>query len=88
MPRTLARIVWALIALAAAVSMGTIAQSQGEPVNSTWLVVAAVCTYLIGYRFYAAFIAAKVMALDDTRATPAERLRVEPMPDHPCLIRQ
>jgi carbon starvation protein len=61
--------------MAAAVSMGAIAQSQGEPVNSTWLVVAAVCTYLIGYRFYAAFIAAKVMALDDTRATPAERLR-------------
>lgn len=55
--------------------MGAIAQSQGEPVNSTWLVVASVCTYLIGYRFYAAFIAAKVMALDDTRATPAERLR-------------
>jgi carbon starvation protein len=69
------RILWALIAIAAAVSMGVIAQSQGEPVNSTWLVVAAVCTYLIGYRFYAAFIAAKVMALDDTRATPAERLR-------------
>ncbi|MEO5926498.1 MAG: carbon starvation CstA family protein [Bryobacteraceae bacterium] len=69
------RIVWALIAIAAAVSMGVIAQSQGEPVNSTWLVVASVCTYLIGYRFYAAFIAAKVMALDDTRATPAERLR-------------
>ena len=75
MPRNLARILWALIALAAAVCMGVIAQSQGEPVNSTWLVVAAVCTYLIGYRFYAAFIAAKVMALDDTRATPAERLR-------------
>ncbi len=69
------RILWALVALAAAVSMGAIAQSQGEPVNSTWLVVAAVCTYLIGYRFYASFIAAKVMALDDTRATPAERLR-------------
>ncbi len=55
--------------------MGVIAQSQGEPVNSTWLVVAAVCTHSIGYRFYAAFIAAKVMALDDkrrdTRRTPA-----------------
>ena len=73
--RSMFRILWALVALAAAVSMGAIAQSQGEPVNSTWLVVAAVCTYLIGYRFYASFIAAKVMALDDTRATPAERLR-------------
>jgi carbon starvation protein len=68
------RIVWGIISLAAAVSFGAIAESRGEPVNSTWLVVAAVCTYLIGFRFYAAFIAAKVMALD-TRATPAERLR-------------
>jgi carbon starvation protein len=67
MPRTLARILWAVVAIAAAVSMGTIAQSRGEPVNSTWLVVAAVCTYLIGYRFYAAFIAAKVMVLDNIR---------------------
>ncbi|MEP7354424.1 MAG: carbon starvation CstA family protein [Acidobacteriota bacterium] len=68
------RILWALIAVAAAASLGVVAQSHGEPVNSTWLVVAAVCTYLIGYRFYAGFIAAKVMALDN-RATPAERLR-------------
>ena len=34
-----------------------------------------VCTYLVGYRFYGNFIAARVMALDDRRATPAERLR-------------
>jgi carbon starvation protein len=54
--------------------MGAVASSQGEPVNSTWLVIAAVCTYLIGFRVYAGFIAAKVMALDN-RATPAERLR-------------
>ncbi|MEP6962242.1 MAG: carbon starvation CstA family protein [Acidobacteriota bacterium] len=74
MPRTLARILWALVAVAAALSLGVIAENQGESVNSTWLVVAAVCTYLIGYRFYAGFIAAKVMALDN-RATPAERLR-------------
>ena len=55
--------------------MGVIASGRGEPVNSLWLVIAAVCTYLIGYRFYAAFLAAKVMALDNRRATPAERLR-------------
>jgi carbon starvation protein len=69
------RIVWAVIAIAAAVAMGAVAANRGEPVNSTWLVIAAVCTYLIGYRFYAGFIAAKVMALDNRRATPAERLR-------------
>ena len=55
--------------------MGVIAQSRGEPVNSIWLIIAAVCTYLIGYRFYAGFLAAKAMALDNRRATPAERLR-------------
>ncbi len=75
MLRFFSRLLWALIAIAAAFAMATIAQSRGEPVNSMWLVVAAVCTYLIGYRFYAAFLAARVMALDDRRATPAERLR-------------
>ena len=55
--------------------MGAVANSRGEPVNSTWLVIASVCTYLVGYRFYAGFVAARVMALDDNRATPAERLR-------------
>ncbi len=75
MPRSIARILWGLVSLGAAIGLGAVASSQGEPVNSTWLVVAAVCTYLVGYRFYAGFIAAKVMALDNSRATPAERLR-------------
>jgi carbon starvation protein len=75
MPRFLARALWALTAVAAAFAMAAIAQSRGEPVNSMWLVVAAVCTYLLGFRFYASFLAARVMALDDRRATPAERLR-------------
>jgi carbon starvation protein len=69
------RILWAAIACAAAAAMGVIASGRGEPVNSLWLVIAAVCTYLTGYRFYGAFLAAKVMALDNRRATPAERLR-------------
>ncbi len=55
--------------------LGAIALNRGEHINSLWLVVASACTYLIGYRFYAKFIAARVMALDDQRATPAERLR-------------
>ncbi len=75
MLRFFSRLLWALLAIAAAFAMATIARSRGEPVNSMWLVVAAVCTYLIGYRFYAGFLAARVMALDDRRATPAERLR-------------
>ena len=47
---------------------------RGEQINAMWLVVAAVCSYALGYRFYSKFIAAKVLALDAMRATPAERL--------------
>jgi hypothetical protein len=55
--------------------LGGVALYRGEHINSIWLVLAAACTYLTGYRFYAKFIAARVMALNDKRATPAERLR-------------
>src|SRR4051794_14188928 len=69
------KIVWGIVAVLAAVSLGEIASVRGEPVNSLWLVTASAGCYLIGFRFYARFIAAKVMLLDDKRATPAERLR-------------
>src|SRR5450432_3733054 len=70
----LTNLMWILTAVAAAVCLGAIASSRGEHINSIWLVLAAVCSYLIAYRFYGSFIAARVMALDSTRATPAERL--------------
>src|SRR5258708_3150534 len=66
---------WALVSVAAAFFVAGIAMDRGEPVNSFWLVLAAACTYMVGFRFYAKFIAAKVMVLNDQRATPAERLR-------------
>ena len=75
MRRHFGTLCWALISLLAAVAIGTIAVRRGEPVNSLWLVAAAAATFLLGFRFYAKFIAAKVMALDDRRATPAERFR-------------
>ncbi len=75
MRKIAARIAWALVSLAAGFFLAAIAVNRGEPVNSFWIVLAAACTYLLGFRFYAKFIAAKVMALDDKRATPAERLR-------------
>ena len=71
---TVAALGWALIALLGAGALGTIALSRGEPVSAIWLLVAALCTYAIGYRFYSAFIAARIFALDDARPTPAERL--------------
>jgi carbon starvation protein len=66
---------WAFLAVIAALCIAEIASTRGEPVNSLWLIAAAASIYLIGFRFYAKFIAAKVMALDDRRATPAERFR-------------
>src|SRR5262245_60821170 len=75
MNRVLSMLVWGGVSLLGAFALGVVALSRGEPINSIWIVAAAVCAYGIGYRFYAAFIAAKVMALDNTRATPAERLR-------------
>ncbi|MES2179721.1 MAG: carbon starvation CstA family protein [Gemmatimonadota bacterium] len=65
---------WILVALAGAGGLAFIALSRGEQVSAAWLLVAAVCTYAVAYRFYSAFIAAKVFALDDARQTPAERL--------------
>jgi carbon starvation protein len=73
--RHLFALLWAAVAVGGALSLGVIAGHRGEPVNSLWLVAAAACIYAVGFRFYGKFIAAKVMALDDLRATPAERLR-------------
>ncbi len=67
-------ILWVAIALAGASGLAAIAFERREPLNAVWFVVAAACTYLVAYRFYSKFIAAKVLALDDSRATPAERL--------------
>src|SRR5438105_1658234 len=65
---------WMGIALIGALSVAVIAIHRGEPINAMWLVLAAVCSYALGYRFYSRFIATKVLALDSRRATPAERL--------------
>ncbi len=67
--------IWVGVSALGAAALGGIALVRGEQINSMWLVVAAVCTYAVAYRFYGKFIAAKVLALDDRRATPAERLR-------------
>jgi len=65
------KIAWALLALLGAFCLGTVALRRGETVNAIWIVVAAVSIYLVAYRYYALFIANKVMQLDPTRATPA-----------------
>jgi carbon starvation protein len=67
------RLFWALVALTGAFALGGIAIRRGETINALWIITAAVCVYAIGYRFYAAWITARVFAVDATRATPAER---------------
>jgi len=73
MKRLFGIVIWLGIALLGAGAFAKIAFDRGEPLNATWFVVAAVCCYLVAYRLYSAFVAAKVLALDDTRATPSER---------------
>lgn len=62
------------MALVGAFAVGGIALHRGETINAMWIVVAALCIYSLGYRFYSAWVAAKVLSVDPTRATPALRL--------------
>src|SRR6185295_8883754 len=63
---------WFLVALLGAWAYGTLSFRRGEPVNSAYILIAAFCTYAIGYRFYSKWIAARVLMLNDRRATPCE----------------
>jgi carbon starvation protein len=67
-------LVWIAVAVLGALALATLALHRGEPISAMWLVVAALCSYALGYRFYSKFVAAKVLTLDALRATPAERL--------------
>jgi carbon starvation protein len=71
--RPLSVVVWAVIAVLGAAAFGVLALSRGETINAAWLLTAAVCTYVIAYRFYSRFLATRVFGLDARRATPAER---------------
>ncbi len=73
MKSVLKTLAWIAVGFLGAGALGSIALHRGEPINATWFVVASVCCYAVAYRFYSAFISAKVLALDNTRATPAER---------------
>jgi len=73
-PKSIVKLlIWIGVAAAGAAAVGGIALHRGESINSVWFVTAAVCVYALAYRFYSAFIAAKVLVLDPSRATPAER---------------
>jgi len=67
-------LIWLVVGLAGAAGWGMLALSRGETVSAAWLVLAAIGTYLLAYRFYSRFICDTIFQLDDRRATPAERL--------------
>src|SRR5882757_8970391 len=73
MNKTLRVLAWGLVSLLGAAALAKIALQRGESLSAIWFVLAALCVYLVAYRLYSAFIAAKLLALDDSRATPAER---------------
>jgi carbon starvation protein len=70
-PRWIRAVGWSAVAALGAGSMAVLAWSRGEPVSALWMVIAAVCVFAIGYRFHAAWLMARVLAVDDRRATPS-----------------
>lgn len=66
-------LIWIAVAILGAFGLATIALGRGEAVSALWVVVAAVCVYLIAYRYYSLFLANRVLGLDSLRKTPAWR---------------
>ena len=71
MNNLISKLGWLSLSLAGAFAFGVIALNRGESIGAIWIVIAAVCIYLIAYRFYSLFIASRVLGLDATRMTPA-----------------
>ncbi len=72
MKKILANVWWILVALAGAWAYATLAWHRGEALNSAYILIAALCSYAIGYRFYSKWLAVRVLMLEDRRATPCE----------------
>src|SRR3954469_19298098 len=72
MKKVAAHIFWILVAITGAWAYATIALHRGERLNSAFILMAALCSYAIGYRFYSKWIALRVLMLNDRRATPCE----------------
>lgn len=64
-------LLWILISLIGVIAVAVAAFQSGESVNALWLVVAGVCTFAVSYRFYSAWLMAKVLMIDDNRAPAA-----------------
>jgi carbon starvation protein len=70
MPAFLKILVWGTVTLTGVFAYALLAFHRGEPLSAAWLLTAAACTFAVGYRFYSKWIAASIMALEDSRATP------------------
>lgn len=68
-----AKVAWVFVAILGAICLGYVALNRGESINAMWVLTAAVCVYLIGFRYYSLYIADKVLKVDSTRMTPAFR---------------
>jgi carbon starvation protein len=86
--RAISLLIWVGIAVLGAFAFAGIALNHDEPVSASWLVTAAICVYFIAYRFYSRFIADKVLKLDDTRITPADRHNdgLDYVPTNKCVV--
>src|SRR5215218_5330379 len=72
MRKSLSLLIWLFVALLGAWAYYHMASARHEPLNSAYILVAALCTYTVGYRFYSKWVAAKVLMLEELRATPCE----------------
>ncbi|MFB7304135.1 carbon starvation CstA family protein [Heyndrickxia sporothermodurans] len=70
--KLLSILIWTAISVFGAIAFALLGLANGETISAAWLIVAAVCTYAVAYRFYSKFIAYKIFKLNDKRATPAE----------------
>ncbi|MBU5213338.1 carbon starvation protein A [Heyndrickxia oleronia] len=70
--KVLSILIWTVISIIGAVAFALLGLANGETISAAWLIIAAVCTYAVAYRFYSKFIAYKIFKLNDKRATPAE----------------
>ena len=91
-------LIWLVISVLGAVALGVVALSRSEPVNAIWIVTAAVCTYLIAFRFYSLFITRSALRVQATAITEAASIPMmspaanaptaQGNPSRPCACRR
>ena len=65
------KLLWTAVTLLGVAAVCVLALSRGEQISALWIIVAGLCATSISYRFYSKWLAAKVLVLNDERATPA-----------------